>query len=82
VNQPVEFVPVTEVVDRGIIKYSLEEYMEVDDDFKSSKPVAKAPQEVVPAELNITMKKVDAATASSRLEEISHGNDNRRNVEA
>jgi hypothetical protein len=25
---------------------------------------------VVPAELNITMKKVDAATASSRLEEI------------
>jgi hypothetical protein len=29
--------------------------MEVDDDFKSSKPV-KAPQEVVPAELNITMK--------------------------
>jgi cell division protein FtsZ len=33
VNQPVEFVPVTEVVDRGIIKYSLEEYM-VDDDFK------------------------------------------------
>jgi cell division protein FtsZ len=71
VNQPVEFVPVTEVVDRGIIKYSLEEYMEVDDDFKSSKPVAKAPQEVVPAELNITMKKVDAATASSRLEEIS-----------
>jgi cell division protein FtsZ len=58
VNQPVEFVPVTEVVDRGIIKYSLEEYMEVDDDFKSSKPVAKAPQEVVPAELNITMKKL------------------------
>jgi cell division protein FtsZ len=53
VNQPVEFVPV-EVVDRGIIKYSLEEYMEVDDDFKSSKPVAKA--EVVPAELNITKK--------------------------
>jgi cell division protein FtsZ len=41
VNQPVEFVLVTEVVDRGIIKYSLEEYMEVDDDFKSSKPVAK-----------------------------------------
>jgi hypothetical protein len=27
----------------------------VDDDFKSSKPVAKAPQEG-PAELNITMK--------------------------
>jgi cell division protein FtsZ len=72
VNQPVEFVPVTEVVDKGIIKYSLEEYMEVDDDFRSSKPVAKVVQEVVPAELNITMKQVDTATdAPSRFEEIS-----------
>lgn len=72
VNQPVEFVPVTEVVDKGIIKYSLEEYMEVDDDFRSSKPVAKVAQEVVPAELNITMKQVDTATdAPSRFEEIS-----------
>jgi hypothetical protein len=53
----------------------------MDDDFKSSKPVAKA-QEVVPAELNITMKKLMLQQASSRLEEISYGNDNRRNVEA
>jgi hypothetical protein len=45
-----------------------------------SSPVAHT--RVFPAELNITMKKVDAATASSRLEEISPGNDNRRNVEA
>jgi cell division protein FtsZ len=71
VNQPVEFVPVTEVADKGIIKYSLEEYMQAEDDFKSSKPVAKAPQEMVHPELNITMKKVDATTTSSRLEEIS-----------
>jgi cell division protein FtsZ len=45
--------------------------MQAEDDFKSSKPVAKAPQEMVHPELNITMKKVDATTTSSRLEEIS-----------
>ncbi len=72
VNQSVEFVPVTEVADKGIIKYSLEEYMEAEDDFRSSKPVVKVAQEVVPAELNITMKQVDTAKeASSRVEEIS-----------
>jgi hypothetical protein len=36
----------------------------------------KAPQEVVPAELNITT--VDAATTLQELEEISHGNDKKR----
>jgi cell division protein FtsZ len=72
VNQPVEFVPVTELSDKGIIKYSLEEYMEVEDNFTTSKPVAKVVQEVVPAELNITMKKVEPSTeAPSRFEEIS-----------
>jgi cell division protein FtsZ len=40
VNQPVQFVPVTEL-SNGIIKYSLEEYMEVENDFISSKPAAK-----------------------------------------
>jgi cell division protein FtsZ len=30
VNQPVQFVPVTELSDNGIIKYSLEEYMEAE----------------------------------------------------
>jgi hypothetical protein len=39
-------------------------------------------EEVVPAELNITMKQVDATDNSSRFEEISYGNDNRRNFEA
>ncbi|WP_074721530.1 cell division protein FtsZ [Flavobacterium frigoris] len=72
VNQPVQFVPVTEVTDKGIVKYSLEEYMEVEDNFASSKPAVKVVEEVIPAELNITMKKVDSATeAPSGLEEIS-----------
>jgi cell division protein FtsZ len=56
VNDPVQFVPVTEVADNGIIKYSLEEYMEVENDLIASKPVEKPKEETIPAELNITLK--------------------------
>jgi cell division protein FtsZ len=56
VVQPTHFVPVTELSDNGIIKYSLEEYMEVENDFVQSKP--QVVQEEIPAELNITMKQV------------------------
>ncbi|MBK0370385.1 cell division protein FtsZ [Flavobacterium agrisoli] len=58
VNQPVQFVPVTEHADNGIIKHSLEEYMELENELLASKPVAKVTEPEVPAELNITMKKV------------------------
>ena len=72
VNQPVQFVPVTELSDNGIIKYSLEEYMEIEDTFATSKPIAKVIEEHVPAEMNITMKQVnDQEESSSRFEEIS-----------
>ncbi len=71
VNQPVQFVPVTELSENGIIKYSLEEFMEPENDFMPAKPVAKV-EEVVPAELNITMKQVEEPAASStKFEEIS-----------
>jgi cell division protein FtsZ len=72
VNEPVEFVPVTELSENGIIKYSLEEYMEADVEFVASKPAAKIVEEVIPAEMDITMKQVDgSANAASKLEEIS-----------
>ncbi|MBF4508434.1 cell division protein FtsZ [Flavobacterium sp. JLP] len=62
VNDPVQFVPVTELSDKGVIKYSLEEYMEVENELVTSKPVEKI-EDVVPAELNITMKpRVDFAS--------------------
>jgi cell division protein FtsZ len=71
VNEAVQFVPVTELSDRGIIKYSLEEYMEADTDFEP-KPIAKVVEVPVPAELNITMKQVDLATkAPTHFENIS-----------
>ncbi len=63
VNDPVSFVPVTELSDKGIIKYSLEEYMEVENDLMASKPVEKVVEDVVPEELNITLKpRVDFAS--------------------
>ncbi|WP_310004268.1 cell division protein FtsZ [Flavobacterium granuli] len=62
VIEPVQLVPVTELSDNGIIKYSLEEYMETENDLIESKPVAKI-EEVIPAELNITMKQVSEPVA-------------------
>ncbi|WP_348822859.1 cell division protein FtsZ [Flavobacterium aestuarii] len=56
VVDPVQFVPVTELSDNGVIKYSLEEYMEVENSFVESKPAAQIKEEAIPAELNITMK--------------------------
>nr|WP_315256447.1 cell division protein FtsZ [uncultured Flavobacterium sp.] len=63
VVDPVQFVPVTELSDNGVIKYSLEEFMEVESDFVGSKPVAKFEEEVIPAEMNITMKHVAESVA-------------------
>ncbi|MEC4050431.1 cell division protein FtsZ [Flavobacterium sp. SUN046] len=59
VNDHVEFVPITEVNRDGIIKYSLEEYMEVENDLLTSKPVENTIQEPVAPELNITIKQVE-----------------------
>ena len=71
VNEAVQFVPVTELTENGIIKYSLEEYMELEQDFTASKPVEK-PVEVIPAELNITMKKVEQSVNTPvNFEDIS-----------
>ncbi|MGC4040408.1 MAG: cell division protein FtsZ [Flavobacterium sp.] len=57
VNEPVQFVPVTELNEEGIIKYSLEEYMELENDLLSSKPAAAAiVEEPIAEELNFTMK--------------------------
>jgi len=56
VNEAVQFVPVTEMNEDGVIKYSLEEYMELENDLLNSKPVAKVTEEPIAEELNITLK--------------------------
>jgi len=71
VNEPVQFVPVTELTDNGIIRYSLEEYTEVENALMESKP-ADTVEEVIPEELNITMKQVEIdPNASSPFDTIS-----------
>ncbi len=57
VNQPVQVVPVTELNETGVVRYSLEEYMEVENSLLSSKPVDKT-IEPVSEELDITVKQV------------------------
>ena len=72
VNEPVQFVPVTELTDNGIIRYSLEEYTEVENTLLESKPTATVVEEAIPEELNITMKKIDAfENTTSTFENIS-----------
>ncbi len=62
VNEQIEFVPVTELNENGIIKYSLEEYMEMENDLINSKPVETTPEPITVApidfELDITLKEV------------------------
>ncbi|MGL2963078.1 cell division protein FtsZ [Flavobacterium sp. RSB2_4_14] len=74
VNEAVQFVPVTELNEGGIIKYSLEEYMEVENDLLNSKPVAKVVEEPIAEELKITMKQMETEKPQSfvnQFEDVS-----------
>ena len=74
VNQPVQVVPMTELNENGIIKYSLEEYMEVENDLLNSKPVDTKPvAEPIAPELDIkmTQKEELPSAFSPTFEEVS-----------
>ena len=72
VNEPVQFVSMTEVSKDGIIKYSLEEYMEIENELAASKPAAIATEAPIAEELNITVKQVDlTSNYSSNFQDIS-----------
>lgn len=71
VNQPVQVVPVTEVNQSGVVKYSLEDYMEKENELIASKPVEPVKEEPVAEELNFTMRKVEPAQTQSSFDEIS-----------
>ena len=53
----VHLTPVTDLTDSGVIKYSLEEYMEVEGALSKSKPIEQSA--IVEESLNITVKKLD-----------------------
>ena len=65
VNEAVQFVPMTELTDKGKIIYTLEEYTESESAVMDSKPSMTAIDEIVPEEMNITMKQIDIASNSS-----------------
>ena len=71
VVDPIQFVPITEVAENGVIRHSLEEYMETEHDFTAAATTQKV-AEVVPEELNITMKEMEESTINaSEFESIS-----------
>ncbi|HWR95071.1 MAG TPA: cell division protein FtsZ [Flavobacterium sp.] len=63
VNQPVQVVPMTEMNQNGIIKYSLEEYMEIENELLGSKS-EEIVEEPIAEELNITLKQVEVVEES------------------
>jgi cell division protein FtsZ len=73
VNEHVEFVPVTEVNQNGVVRYSLEEYMEIENDLINSKPVEAKKVEEIEESLNFTMKVSEPTkpTYATHSDEIS-----------
>jgi len=76
VNEPVQFVSVTELNEEGVIKYSLEEYMELENDLMNSKPVAAIlkVEEPVDEDLNIKIKDIEETktpTFGQSFEDVS-----------
>ena len=57
VVQPIHVVPITEVNSSGVVKYSLEHYMEIEEQLTTSKPIAIV-EEPIDEEMNFTMKQV------------------------
>ncbi len=72
VNEPIQFVSVTELTDNGIIRHSLEEYTELENSLLDSKPTVTVVEEIIPEEMNITMKQEEfTSNATSTFENIS-----------
>lgn len=71
VKEPINVIPVTEVNQSGIVRYSLEDYFDKEAELEVEKPVAKI-QEPVDEELNFTMKKsADQSASNNRFSEVS-----------
>lgn len=79
VNEAVQVKPeVTIKEENEVIRYSLEDYLEKEQELLQSKPVAKKEEEPVSEELNITLKSTEdveattpAATPTASTEEVS-----------
>ncbi|OYU83974.1 MAG: cell division protein FtsZ [Flavobacterium sp. BFFFF2] len=59
VHEPLQVIPITELNENGVVRYSLEDYMELEQELLNSKPVAQKVEEKIAEELQFTMKTVD-----------------------
>ncbi|MGX7667052.1 cell division protein FtsZ [Flavobacterium pedocola] len=73
VTEPVQVVPVTEVNESGVVRYSLDDYMEKENELAATKPVAEVKEEPVAPELDITMRKSEepAPVVQSFFDDVS-----------
>lgn len=72
VTEPVQVVPVTEVNESGVVRYSLDDYMEKENELTASKPVAEVQEAPIAPELDITVKKSEETPVKpSYFDEIS-----------
>ena len=73
VNEPIEFVSVNELNENGVIKYSLEEYMEIENDLLTNNKPSEKIAEPIEESLNFTMKVADLnkPTYATHSEDIS-----------
>lgn len=72
VKEPVQDTTAAELNNIDIIKYSLEEYMEIENELASSKPITKIVEEPINEELNLTVKQVEITRSfNETYEEIS-----------
>ncbi|PQJ30931.1 cell division protein FtsZ [Nonlabens arenilitoris] len=56
VIDPINVIPVTEVSSNGVTKYSLDDYMEVEETMNQAKPVSKQPTQVAEEKIQIVTK--------------------------
>jgi cell division protein FtsZ len=71
VNEPVQVIPVTEVNQSGVVRYSLEDYLEKENELLNSKPVATVEEPVSP-ELNFTFKKEEEPAKPAYTHPTAH----------
>ena len=70
VAEAIEFVPVTEVFQNGVVKHSLEEYMELENQLVDSRKV-EIVVDTTPEELKITLSHLDAEVENVVMEDLS-----------
>jgi cell division protein FtsZ len=70
VKDPIKVAPVAETNPSGVIKYTLEDYLEKEDELLSSKPVAEV-KEPVDEELNFAVKKTEKPVEESFISDAS-----------